>query len=193
MKIGPFFRRICGIAAAVAVVGACAADPPETSSPTPSSVAKPTPSVVDPSSVQPNDLTEAAVRGDVESQWVKFWIAYRDIIRTPDGEREALLAQVAESPLKDQILEIARTSEAEGIDNYGTVIHSISWDSSSIDGAAAELSDCQDDSSTGAMNLHTGEVISRGQARANFRGWLARGSDGVWRVTRLVSQGVGEC
>lgn len=192
--IGTYLKRTCGFAAALVLIGGCAADPPKPYIPATPSVERPTPSVIDLAEGRPpGTLPGAGVHEAIETQWVEFWTTYRDIIRTPDDEREAVLGQVAESPLKDQLIEIARTSEAEGIDNYGTVIHHISWDGAAVAGTTAELSDCQDGSSTGTINIHTGQVVSVGQARASFRGSFTLGSDGVWRVTTLTSQGVGEC
>lgn len=136
---------------------------------------------------------EAADRAAIEAQWVKFWDAYAAIVRTPDEQRDGLLAPLVTSPLKEKIIEVAREANSAGKDNYGTVVHRIFWELPVGGQSTAAIADCQDQANSGTIDLASGSKLTVGEPRVNLRGQLVRGSDGVWRVQTLVTLGSTGC
>lgn len=188
---GPTSTDIASVTVSPSVVD------PSTTTSSPSSGVSSSPSAVDsstPAAVS-SDISaqEAADRAAIEAQWVKFWTVYRDMVAMPDSERSDVISTVATSPLSETLLGIARDSEAQGIDNYGTVEHRIFWEFP-VDGkTVAAIGDCQDQSASGTFNAATGERSSPGHSRVNIRGQLVKGDDEIWRVQTLVDMGLDNC
>ena len=151
----------------------------------------PTPSVIDvptvvatPTSLDP-DAQEASDRAAVEAQWVKFWDIYINIVRTPSLDRDALAATVAIDPMHSNLLKSAEYFESQGKDNYGTVGHRLSWLDGIHGSSEVVLSDCQDQSQFGSLEVASGHKLTVGVERDNVKGEFVRGQDGVWRVHEL--------
>ncbi len=208
MKLTAALRTACVTGAIMALAAGCTtstADGPSTS-PSPSVTASasvvdpsstppsssdpssPTPSVAEPSA--PTTATdpaaqEAADRAAIEAQWAAFWKVYAEIVRTPDLDRAAALDLVSVDPLKSRVLKDASDFEAQGIDNYGSVVldpYNIEF---SPDRSSAVIQDCQDQSGFGSLYVATGKKRTVGISGNHAQAGLVRGSDGVWRVQTL--------
>lgn len=186
---GPTSTAIVSVTVSPSVIDPSSLLPSPTApaSPSPSSQPPPSPTSLDPAA------QEAADRAAIEAQWIKFWIAYSDMIRTPDDEREELLSAVATSPLKETMIDEARIAETEGRDNYGSVRHRIYWDIPIEGKPIATIADCQDQTGTGVVDVNTGEKLSEGVDQVSLRGQMLRGNDGIWRVQALFESGETSC
>jgi len=163
--------------------------------PSTSAPPSPSPSVVEPPASTSLDpaAQEAADRAAIEAQWIKFWDVYRDMIRTPDERRDELLAAVVTSPLKETMINEARSAQAAGQDNYGTVQHRIFWDIPVAGSSVATIADCQDQTGTGIVDVTTGQKVSEGVDQIEIRGQMVESDDGVWRVQALFESGDSSC
>lgn len=127
---------------------------------------------------------EQVDRASVEAQWIKSWDIYRTLQRLPEDERQAAAATVAVDPALSLMLDDAKSVSEKGWDTYGTIGHRISWPKP-IDGSnQAVISDCQDGSQAGSLDIATGAKKTVGVERALFQGAMRRGDDGVWRLER---------
>ena len=142
---------------------------------------------------QDTSAQETAVRLAVEGQWLQFWIAYDQIVRTPREDREAKLHSVAEPTLVANVLKAADDADSDGIDNYGTWTHRISWQFPIAGSQTAIIADCQDQSKTGTYEVASGKILTVGKERSNMRGEFAVGTDGIWRLRQLYLLGDQEC
>jgi hypothetical protein len=154
-------------------------------SPTPSVVDVPTPSSAAPSSLDPA-AQEAADRAAIEAQWVKFWQVYEGIVRTPKNDRLAILNTVAVPPITDNLLDTAEKADSQGVDNYGTIVHRLSWQFPVNGESNATIDDCQDQSKTGTVKIGSGEILTTGEERSNMRGQFVRDESGSWRLQGLI-------
>jgi len=153
-------------------------------SPTPQSSAS-----ADPSSTAATDsgvsAGEAADRAAAEAQWTKFWQVYVDIVRTPESDRAGAVGEVAIEPTASSVLADAAKLESQGRDTYGSVTHHITWPQPVNSQPTALLTDCQDQSSYGALETSTGTKKTVGLAKDHLQGQLAKGDDGIWRVQQV--------
>jgi hypothetical protein len=162
----------------------------------PSSTASASPSTAPPSTASasteasPSDAPgtdglspqESADRAAIEAQWNRFWQVYLELPHTPEGDRQAMAAEVAVDPGLTNLLTDAKTVEQKGWDSYGQIIHRISWPQP-VDGkTTAVIADCQDTSQAGSLETSTGNKMTVGVERNPLQGNLVRGEDGVWRV-----------
>ncbi len=138
------------------------------------------------SSTVDDDLSaqERADRAAVEAQWIKSWDVYRTLARVPEDQRMAEAESVAVDPALSLMLKDAKDLNDKGWDTYGTLGHRISW-LKPIEGAdEALISDCQDGSQAGSLEIATGIKKTVGVAGASFQGTMRRGTDGVWRLVQ---------
>ena len=136
---------------------------------------------------------ETADRSAIEAQWRQFWIVYDQIVRTPKENRGDKLSSVAEPTLVANILKAADDADSQGIDNYGTWIHRISWQFPIAGAQTAVIADCQDQSKTGTYEVASGTILTVGKARSNMRGEFVKGVDNIWRLQQLYLLGDQEC
>ena len=129
--------------------------------------------------------SEAADRAAVEAQWTKFWQVYVDIVRTPESDRAGAVGEVAIEPTASSVLADAAKLESQGRDTYGSVTHHITWPQPINSQPTALLTDCQDQSSYGALETSTGTKKTVGLAKDHLQGQLAKGDDGIWRVQQV--------
>lgn len=165
---------------------------PTSSSTAPSTLsasASPSPSKLDtsgePTSASPAAAdAEATDRAAAEAQWIKSWDVYLAMATTPAGERDSLAGTVAVDPAKSKMLADAQEFDKQGLQTYGQIGHRLSWPQP-IDGAdTAVIDDCQDRSSSGSLEISTGNKVSVGVAGLHYQGQMVRGSDGIWRVAQ---------
>jgi hypothetical protein len=208
MKISASLRTACVVGVVMLAASGCTsnsadgqASPPSTSVTASASVidpssalpsssdSNPTPSVAEPSTpiATSSDpaAPQAADRAAIEAQWAAFWRVYAEIVRTPGQDRAAALDSVSVDPLKSRVLKDASDFEAQGLDNYGSVVldpYSIEF---SADGASAVIQDCQDQTGFGSLYVATGKKRTVGIAGNHAQAGLVRGPDGVWRVQTL--------
>lgn len=177
-----------------------------------------TPSVIDPSSLHPSASTpppspssdavessastavssdispqEAADRAAIEAQWIKFWDVYQGIVRTTPDDRQAMAQSVAVTTLADKMVAAAEKASLENKDNYGEVVHHVFWQFDVAGKSSAVIADCLDQSNAGTVDTSTGTLITTGPERANMRGELVRGDDGIWRVKSITSLNSSPC
>lgn len=127
---------------------------------------------------------ERADRAAIEAQWIKSWDVYRTLARLPEGERQAVAAAVAVDPALSLMLQDAQSVSEKGWDTYGAIGHRISWPKP-VDGATeALISDCQDGSRAGSLDITSGTKKTVGVERALFQGSMRKGDDGVWRLAQ---------
>lgn len=209
MKLVATLRKVCAAGVIMAVTAGCSSSsadgptsPPSPSitasasvidpssvSPSSSDLESPTPSVADPSTPAASSTDpaaqEAADRAAIEAQWSAFWKVYAEIVRTPSQDRAAALGSVSVDPLKSRVLKDASDFEAQGLDNYGSVVLDLYSIEFSADGASAVIHDCQDQSEFGSLYVATGKKRTVGIAHNHAQAGLIRGPDGVWRVQTL--------
>jgi|SRR5664279_3370473 hypothetical protein len=153
----------------------------------PSTTAAPTSDASSSETPGTEDLSaqEATDRAAIEAQWNKLWQIYAALPHTPEGERQALAAQVAVDPALTNLLTDANTLNSKGWDTYGQFTSRISWPQP-VDGkATAVIADCQDASQAGSLETSTGNKTTVGVARNPLQGTFVRGQDGVWRVDQV--------
>ena len=209
MNLGPRLRVGAVGAGVVLLLAGCtsgSADAPPTSP-----VASPTvsPSVIDPSSLAlssssaPNAspsavegsaetsldaaAQEAADRAAIEAQWVHFWEVYQELVRTPPENRQTLAESVAVAELASKMVTAAEKAEQQKKDNYGSVVHHIFWQFDVAGKSDAVVADCLDQSNAGTVDTSTGSILTVGPQKANMRGELTRGTDGIWRVKSVTT------
>jgi len=153
-------------------------------SPTPSVASVPPASSAVVTSLDPA-AQEAADRAAVEAQWIKYWDVYINIVRTAADQRFALAATVAVDPAQANLSKSAEYFESHGRDTYGSVSHRLSWTDAIAKSGQAVLSDCQDQSQFGSIDVNTGQKLTVGVQRDNIKARFVEGPDGVWRVSDI--------
>ena len=114
-----------------------------------------------------------------------MWEIYAALPHTPEGERQALAAQVAVDPALSNLLTDASTMNSKGWDTYGEFKSRISWPQP-VDGKkTAVIADCQDASQAGSLETGTGKKTTVGVERNPLQATFVRGQDGVWRVDQV--------
>jgi len=129
---------------------------------------------------------ESADRAAIEAQWTKFWDVYIGLVRASKDERPDLAATVAVDPTLTNLLKSAENFDAVGRDNYGFVIHRPSF-LEDIGGArSAVLSDCQDQSQFGSIDVASGKTLTVGVDRDNIKADFVKSDiDDIWRVREI--------
>lgn len=155
--------------------------------PTPSVIDVPTPTPSSPASSPSSDpaAQEAADRAAVEAAWDHFWEVVFQIVKTPETDRLSLLSTVAADPILSQLLTEARDSSAKSLDRYGVMVAHPYWDEEIAGKPTAIMGDCQDSSGSGVTNTLTGERTTVGVSNNNLRAVLNKGADGNWRVVEI--------
>ncbi|WP_188943318.1 hypothetical protein [Nakamurella endophytica] len=110
---------------------------------------------------------------------------YLALARTPVADRVAAVDAVAVDPARASMLSDAKRFDAQGVRTYGTLGHRISWPRAVNGGASAVISDCQDRSHSGSLDVATGNKLTVGVARDHYQGRMVKGRDGVWRVEQV--------
>lgn len=128
-------------------------------------------------------VEEASERREIEAQWVAFWQTYLHITDTDEAERPSVLDAVSVDPVKSDLLSAAGRADLRKQANYGVITHHLFWNTPIGESSQAVIGDCQDQSAAGAVDLVTGSKTV-GSSQINYRGYLNRGNDGVWRVAR---------
>jgi hypothetical protein len=149
------------------------------SSPKPTGTTKPTPTSLD------SAAREKADRAAIEAQWIKFWDAYENIIRTPSELRSSALDAVSVDPIKSRILGAARKFESQGLDYYGSVVQHPYWIESIGGGNFAVIRDCQDQSNYGSVYVSSRKKRTVGVPRDSLQAGFVKARDGVWRVQNI--------
>ncbi len=129
---------------------------------------------------------ELGDRSEIQATWVRYWDVVEGIVKAPKTKRESLLRAVAVDPVVSNVLAQARTFDANGWDNYGTVTHRPYWGPPVAGDRVAIMGDCIDLSKAGRLKLKGSEKLTVGVPRSNVRGSFERQKDGTWRVTGLT-------
>jgi len=108
----------------------------------------------------------------------------------PETRWRQVLSAVAADPELTRVLEGTRAQKRSGVTRYGQVVARPAV--VAVTGATARVRDCQGADRSGQADARTGRRITVGVARNPLNGYLARGSDGRWRVSDIRYPG-GRC
>jgi hypothetical protein len=128
----------------------------------------------------------ASARTQVIAAYTAYFPASKAAEAAAPSRAQAILAPYAAQPYLRNVLAQMAGYRARGETAWGYVVPHIT--SVTVDGATAEVHDCQDASHAALASASTGKVIpgTAGQARTSLIASLALGSDGRWRITSLA-------
>lgn len=115
--------------------------------------------------------------------YVRFWDVSLPVDQLPPDQWRPVLAQVAAEPMLTQLVTGTDWQQEHNLRLYGRVqarvrdVH--------LDGSQATVRDCQDASKTGQADRTAGSAKTVGVARNPVDATLVRGTDGIWRVSRI--------
>ncbi len=124
---------------------------------------------------------EKTDRAAAEAVWRKFVSVLYTLDSIPAGQVPSAVSAVAVDPTASLMLKKSADDRAQGRAAYGLPIPFISWPQPINGGSTAVLSDCQDGSQAGDLDVKTGSKLTVGTVNTLIRGTLTRTSDG-WRV-----------
>jgi hypothetical protein len=107
----------------------------------------------------------------------------------PTDIREQELSRFMSDPQLSRVLNRAKQLNAENLTSYGNSIPHVQ--SVHINGNKAILRDCLDASNAGLQNSRTQKKVNRGFREEGVKAHLSKGSDGQWRVVKIISLGEG--
>jgi hypothetical protein len=131
---------------------------------------------------------ESADRAAVGQAYVEFWHVVDTIQRSglPQTRWPSELSRVAAEPLYSASLQNEINEIRVGLRVYGGTITRGPQFAQPIAGAgAAVFKDCLDTSKTGQEVIASGEKKTIGVVRAPTLNYAKRGSDGIWRISRI--------
>ncbi len=107
----------------------------------------------------------------------------------PADIREQELSRYMSDPQLSRVINRVRQLKAEHLTSYGKSIPHVQ--SVQIDGNKAILHDCLDASNAGLQSSRTQKKVNRGLKKEGVKAHLSKGSDGQWRVVKIISLGEG--
>lgn len=129
-------------------------------------------------------------RSAVEAAYRRFWAVSWDVDKQAPERWRQLLAAVSVDPELTRLYAGTKAQHEAGIQLYGQVVPRPSV--TRLAQGRAEVKDCQDASNAGQADAASGKRRTVGVARTPVAASLARGSDGVWRVSDVRYPG-GSC
>lgn len=136
------------------------------------------------SSVTPVD-PEAADRMAIEAVWTKYWITVKGLLKVPAGDRLNVIRTVAVPSQAAGVLSQAAKEEAAGHAEYGSIVHRPYWSTPVGGKSTAVMNDCMNDYNAGTLDVKTGKKLQAGVYRDNTQATFMKGSDGLWRVSKI--------
>jgi len=127
---------------------------------------------------------ETKDRQDAEQAWRKFNVLVNTVESLPADQVEAAIDAVAVDPTATRLRNENAQFRAEHKAGYGQDISYITWPKAIAGADAAVLSDCQDGSQAGVLDVRTGNKLTVGTPNTPTRGALQRTSTG-WKVATV--------
>jgi hypothetical protein len=127
---------------------------------------------------------ETKDRQDAEQAWRKFNVLVNTVESLPADQVEAAINAVAVDPTATRLRNENAQFRAEHKAGYGQDISYITWPKAIAGADAAVLSDCQDGSQAGVLDVRTGNKLTVGTPNTPTRGTLQRTSTG-WKVATV--------
>ncbi len=128
---------------------------------------------------------EAVDRMAIEAVWTKYWNATLTLGKLPAHDRQAAMETVAVPALATIVVTATAKDEASGKGDYGTVTHRPFWATSVGGKATAVMADCMNTSMSGTLNIKTGQKLTVGVPRDNFRIAFVRTAANKWVVSKV--------
>lgn len=123
--------------------------------------------------------------GTAEAAYTRYWTVLTQAEHTQNlDQRRQILAQSAAEPLLSDVLSNINKMHAQDETSSGYVVVHVKKTEAA--GTRTQIWDCQDATHAVLKNAKTGEVTSRGAAHYYLRASLAHGTDGQWRLTKIV-------
>ncbi len=175
-------RSRLGLLFPVLFLAACASSGPSGQSP--GGVAAAGVPSFNPPAKAPTETNDAAA---VLARYVDFWRVLPRASGSPPALRQRLLADYLVDPELSRTLEAMAAQDALGRVLYGADVprpvlrH--------IDGASAEVVDCQNSTGAGVRDRRSGERVTVGSDHNPVLARLTRGHGGQWRITRVSYSG----
>lgn len=107
----------------------------------------------------------------------------------PADIREQELSRYMSDPQLSRVINRVRQLKAEHLTSYGKSIPHVQ--SVQIHGNKAILHDCLDAGNAGLQSSRTQKKVNRGLKKEGVKAHLSKGSDGQWRVVKIISLGEG--
>lgn len=127
---------------------------------------------------------ETKDRQDAEQAWRKFNVLVNTVESLPADQVEAAINAVAVDPTATRLRNENAQFRAEHKAGYGQDISYITWPKAIAGADAAVLSDCQDGSQAGVLDVRTGNKLTVGTPNTPTTGALQRTSTG-WKVATV--------
>ncbi len=156
-------------------------NPITSASQTTTSTATPAPTTT--TSLDPG-AQETKDRQDAELAWRKFNVLVNTVESLPADQVEAAIDAVAVDPTATRLRSENAQFRAEHKAGYGQDISYITWPKAIVGADTAVLSDCQDGSQAGVLDVRTGNKLTVGTPNTSTRGTLQRTSTG-WKVATV--------
>ncbi len=121
----------------------------------------------------------------IEAVWTKYWNATLTLGKLPAHDRQAAMEEVAVPALATIVVTATAKDEASGKGDYGTVTHRPFWAASVGGKATAVMADCMNTSMSGTLNIKTGQKLTVGVPRDNFRIAFVRTAANKWVVSKV--------
>ena len=155
----------------------------------PSSSASPRPQTTptSPSSPTISVLTTSAIL----TQYRAFFATLTPASRASPSDRFAMMQKVAVEPALTRILGGIAAIRRNGQVGYGEDV--IRPRVAKVDGASATVTDCQDTSGFGRLEVATGKKVTVGVKNTLATVNMQRGVDGAWRVSTVKNAPAGSC
>lgn len=113
----------------------------------------------------------------------EFFDRQTEISMAPTTDRRALLEAFTTDPALTSVLTGMRSATDNGEVGYGT--GALSPRVARIEGDAATVEDCQDNTETGQKKVKSGQITTRGTQHDFAVTKMRRGTDGAWRVSSV--------
>ncbi len=127
---------------------------------------------------------ETKDRQDAEQAWRKFNVLVNTVESLPADQVEAAINAMAVDPTATRLRNENAQFRAENKAGYGQDVSYITWPKAIAGADTAVLSDCQDGSQAGVLDVRTGNKLTVGTPNTPTRGTLQRTSTG-WKVATV--------
>ena len=165
--------------------------PSTTSVTTPTASSPPSPSPdttpTSPSSPTVPELTTSAIL----TQYRAFFATLTPASKASPTDRFAMMQKVAVEPALTRVLGGIAAIRRNGQVGYGQDV--IRPRVARVDAASATVTDCQDTSGFGRLEVATGKKITVGVKNTLATVKMKRGADGAWRVSTVKNAPAGSC
>lgn len=160
-----------------------------TATPSVSSSASPRPQTTStsPSSPPISALTTSAIL----TQYRAFFATLTPASKASPAGRFAMMQKVAVEPALTRVLGGIAAIRRNGQVGYGADV--IRPRVAKVDGASATVTDCQDTSGFGRVEVATGKKVTVGVKNTLATVNMQRGVDGAWRVSTVKNAPAGSC